>query len=185
MKQTILILLFGIFLVAGALVSTEVQAQMTNPKPEANLPLNMQDAMKNINNAMMMMMGSEEDQKKMMEMMQNAQKMAIDMGENLFNDTKLSNGSMGRSCNTCHPNGGTTNGAAEIPRMMGYGPFNVPIPSLIGVSEAFPKFKAPNGAVISLEAMNNNCVAMFVGGERLPLNSTEAFALSAYMKTLK
>ncbi len=184
-KRVLYTLVFGVLLAGASSLTMVAQAKQMKAKPEADLPLTGPDAMKNIDKAMKMMMGSEEDQKMMMSMMMKAQEMAVKRGETLFNDEKLGGGKMGRSCNSCHPGGGTTGGEAEISKMHGYGPFKVPIPSLIGATGKFPKFKAPNAAVVSLASMNNNCIAMFVGGERLALNGKDAYALEAYMGTLK
>ena len=103
-------------------------------------------------------------------------------GKELFHDTNL--GSNGSSCNSCHPSGATTGGEAEIQKKMGHGPYVLPIPSLIGASARFPKFKVPNHNVITLAQMNNNCIRMFLKGKRLPLDSPESFNLSAYVSSL-
>ena len=151
---------------------------------EANLPLQGPTAMKNIDKAMGMMMGGPEKMKMMQEMMVKRHQEMLENGEKLFKDSKLGGASRGVSCNSCHPSGGTTGGKAEIPKMHGYGPFQVPIPSLMSAAATFPKFKAPNADIISLAQMNNNCVAMFVGGKRLPLNGEKSHALALYMANL-
>lgn len=103
------------------------------------------------------------------------------IGKELYNDADL--GKKGLSCNSCHPGGGTTGGEAEIKKKMGHGPYKLPIPSLIGAAAHFPKFKIPNNEVISLAHMDNNCIRMFMGGKRLPLNSPESFYLAAYVSS--
>jgi len=104
------------------------------------------------------------------------------IGKELFNDPEL--GSKGLSCNSCHPGGGTTGGEAEIQKRMGHGPYKLPIPSLIGASARFPKYKVPQDGVITLAQMNNNCVRMFMAGKRLPLDSPESSYLAAYVTSL-
>ena len=54
----------------------------------------------------------------------------LNQGKAIFNDPKL--GKSGMSCNSCHPNGGTTGG-----QMMG-----MAIPTLKGAAATFPKYKA-------------------------------------------
>ncbi|MFQ5627823.1 MAG: hypothetical protein ACE5I1_03610 [bacterium] len=110
------------------------------------------------------------------------QQQAVAKGKALFNDADL--GKKGLACNSCHPGGGTTGGEAEIKKRMGHGPYKLPIPSLAGAAARFPKFKVPNNEVITLGQMNNNCIRMFMGGKRLPLNSPESFYLAAYVSTL-
>ena len=105
----------------------------------------------------------------------------VSLGKELFYDANL--GSSGTSCNSCHPSGATTGGEAEIKKKMGHGPYVIPIPSLIGASARFPKFKVPNDNVITLAQMNNNCIRMFLKGKRLPLDSPESFNLAAYVSS--
>ena len=88
--------------------------------------------------------------KMMQEMIMKRHTELLAKGEKLFNDPKLGGASKGISCGSCHPKGGTTGGKAEIPKMHGYGPFQVPIPSLIGAAASFPKFKAPNADIITI-----------------------------------
>jgi len=103
-------------------------------------------------------------------------------GKDLFNNTDL--GKNGQSCNSCHPGGASSGGEARIPKKMGHGPYALPIPSLVGASSRFPKYKVPNGKVISLQQMDNNCIRMFMNGKRLPLDSPESIALAAYVTSL-
>ncbi len=104
------------------------------------------------------------------------------LGKELYNDTEL--GTNGQSCNSCHPGGGTTGGEAEIAKKMGHGPYKLPIPSLVGASARFPKYKIPTDEVITLAQMDNNCIRMFLAGKRLPLNSPESFYLATYVSSL-
>ncbi len=107
---------------------------------------------------------------------------ALVAGRRLFGDPIL--GSNGRSCESCHPGGATTGGEAELAKSMGHGPYRLPIPSLVGAAARFPKFKATNDDVITIEMMNNNCIRMFMKGKRLPLNSPESFYLAQYVSSL-
>jgi thiosulfate dehydrogenase len=108
------------------------------------------------------------------------QSKAIETGKKLFNDAKLGTATKGVSCNSCHPGGDTTGGTAQVPMRQ----YQMPIPSLIGASATFPKYKPPNDAVISLQQMNNNCNKMFMGGKGLQLGSEEARYLAAYVALL-
>ncbi len=103
-------------------------------------------------------------------------------GRRLFKDPNL--GSNGQSCESCHPGGATTGGEAELPKSMGHGPYRLPIPSLVGAAARFPRFKATDDDVITIEMMNNNCIRMFMKGKRLPLNSPESFYLAQYVSSL-
>lgn len=177
-KPTKAILAFGAAVVLG------LSGCATAPKPqpvEANPPLKMGEALENIDMGMKMMGNME----MMMETVMSRQREALTLGQQLFNDPALSGATRGMSCNSCHPGGGTTGGEAEIAPMMGYPGWKIPIPDLHGSSATFPKFKVPNASVISLAQMNNNCLVMFVGGEkRLPLNGKESHALALYVTSL-
>ena len=104
------------------------------------------------------------------------QQEAMARGKELYHDVKTGGGGKGLSCNDCHPNGGTTGGEVEIPMR----DYMMPIPALSRAGATFPKYKIPNDTVISLQQMNNNCIRMFTGGKRLPLNSPESYALAMY-----
>ncbi|MFQ6607398.1 MAG: c-type cytochrome [Fidelibacterota bacterium] len=176
------------FLAIGAVLTTiiscttapESTAAPAPVKTEADPPLQMGEALKNIDMGMKMMGNMEQ----MKQMVMKAQNDAIAYGEKLFNDPSLSGAKRGVACVDCHPGGGSTGGEAEIPPMMGFQGWKIPIPDLHGSAATFPKFKVPNASVISLAQMNNNCVAMFVGGERLPLNGKESHALALYVTSL-
>ncbi len=151
------------------------------PPPEAGAPLAMGVALANIDRGMKMM----GDMEVMMKHVMMKQQETMKYGEELFNDPTLADANRGLSCNSCHPSGATTGGEAEIPAMMGYPGWNIPIPSLMNAAATFPKFKVPNASVISLAQMNNNCVRMFVGGQyRLPLNGEKSHALNMYVHSL-
>lgn len=151
---------------------------MTGPGPEADPPIAMDVAFANIDMGMKMMA----DMEAMMKHVMMKQQASMEKGKALFNDPTLAGATRGISCNGCHPSGATTGGEAQIPAMMGYPGWKLPIPSLIGAAATFPKFKVPNGNVISLAQMNNNCIAMFVGGKhRLSLNGEDSHALNLYV----
>lgn len=133
----------------------------------------MDEALANMNAVMGMDMEARQQH------MMGLERRAMELGENLFNDPSL--GSNGQMCSSCHPGGATTGGEAEIAKKMGHGPYIIPIPSLIGASARFPKYKVPNDAVITLEMMNNNCIRMFMKGKRLPLDSPESYFLAKYV----
>jgi len=105
---------------------------------------------------------------------------AWERGKVLFNDPSTGGSSSELSCNSCHPGGGTTGGEAQIPMRE----FKMPIPSLVGSSGTFPKYKIPNDEVITLGQMNNNCNRMFMGGKGLDLGSTDGWALETYVASL-
>jgi len=123
---------------------------------------------------------------KMMPMMQEARKMAIASGQKHYNDPEFSDGSKGQSCNSCHPDGGTSGGMVDTPMPLDDGnPAKLPVPTLYGVSAKFPKFKVPNRRVVVLETMANNCVRMFMGGSRQDHNEQSMVELIAYLGTLE
>lgn len=154
---------------------------MEGPPPEANVPIDMATAFANIDRGMKMMA----DMEGMMKHVMMVQQAAMQKGEALYNNPELGEATRGISCNSCHPSGATTGGEAQIPAMMGYPGWKMPIPSLIGAAATFPKFKVPNANVISLAQMNNNCLTMFVGGKhRLPLNGEDSHALNMYVTSL-
>ncbi len=99
-------------------------------------------------------------------------------GKQLFGDPTL--GKSGRSCESCHPGGGTSSGEAQIPMR----DYSIPVPTLVGAAARFPQYKTASDRVITLAQMNNNCIRMFLGGDALELNSREAIALSMYVSSL-
>ncbi len=166
------IMLLFIVLVAGC-------SMWSRHKPETHGEMNkgtMDEALGNMKRVMMMDMNGRK------QYMMKKEAEALALGKKLFFDTSLSEN--GRNCNSCHPNGTTTGGEVEIPEKMGHGPYKLPIPTLIGASARFPKYKVPNNEVITLEQMNNNCIRMFMGGKRLPLDSPESYYLAKYVTSL-
>jgi len=104
------------------------------------------------------------------------QQKAMAHGQELFGNANL--GSNGFNCATCHPAGGTTGGRVPMGNMQ------MPIPTLEGAANTFPKYKVPNNAVISLAEMNNNCIAMFMKGQPLVLGSRDARDLELFVTNL-
>lgn len=107
--------------------------------------------------------------------MMSKQREMLAYGNKLFHDASL--GSNGQNCASCHPNGGTIGGEAQVPMTK----MKLPIPRLTGASATFPKYKVPNDRVITLDQMDNNCIKMFMQGKPLALNSREAIALAMYV----
>lgn len=129
-------------------------------------------AMENMKRIMMM---PEADR---MSYVRGAQRESIGRGKVLFADSGL--GTNGQACVSCHPAGKTTGGQIEMMPGM-----NIPIPTLHGAAESYPKFKVPNDAVITLPEMNNNCIVMMQKGNPLSLSSQEARDLAAYVNTFQ
>lgn len=100
----------------------------------------------------------------------------FERGKKIFHDKDL--GNAGLACASCHPGGGTTGGEAQLPMT----DFRVPIPDLHGAAATFPKFKIPNGGVITLEQMDTNCLRMFVMGDYL--SAEDSHALAMYVTSL-
>jgi len=93
----------------------------------------------------------------------------LNRGKAVFNDPKL--GKSGMSCNSCHPNGGTTGG-----QMMG-----MSIPTLKGVAATFPKYKVQAKNVITLQQANNTYIQMIMKGNPHKLDSSDSVALAVYI----
>ncbi|MBI5755397.1 MAG: hypothetical protein HZA12_00580 [Nitrospirae bacterium] len=125
----------------------------------------------------------EEKVKMMQEMMMSMQpdslEASIKRGEKLFDDTRLGENTTGQSCNTCHPNGGTIGGAAE---MMWKGQtMKVAIPTLKEAASHFPKAAGPMKVVTDVMGQNNMCIMVFLKGRPLDKNTQEAVDLAAYV----
>jgi cytochrome c5 len=85
-----------------------------------------------------------------------------DRGKAMFNDTKLSGGTAGRSCNTCHPDG----------------------KGLEGVGSK-TDWKTPGGEFKSLEEAVNICITMALKGKALDVKSEQMKDLVSYLKSFK
>jgi cytochrome c5 len=86
----------------------------------------------------------------------------IDRGKALFNDPKLGNGTAGKSCNTCHPDGKGLEGVADK-----------------------KEWKNPGGAFRTLEQAVNICIEMALKGKALNVKSKQMKDLVSYLKSLK
>ena len=120
--------------------------------------------------------------KMMMEMKPDTLEASIKRGERLFNDNTLGKNTTRKSCATCHKNGGTIGGAAEMTwkgKTM-----KVNIPTLKGAAGHFPAVRGPMKAVVDLSGMNNMCIMTFLKGTPLNKNSQAAVDLTAYVTSL-
>ncbi len=160
------ILPIAILVATFALASCSMMAKMMGKGDLMDSMVNMDKVMK----VMTPTQRAEHMKQKQMAMMND--------GRQLFRDASL--GKNGQSCESCHPGGGTTGGEAQIPMR----DYRIPIPTLVGASARFPKYKVPNDRVITLAQMNNNCIRMFLDGKELELDSREAIALSMYISSL-
>jgi len=86
----------------------------------------------------------------------------IDRGKALFNNPKLGNGTAGKSCNTCHPDGKGLEGVA-----------------------AKKEWKPPGGEYKTLEQAVNICIEMALKGKALDVKSKQMKDLVSYLKSLK
>jgi thiosulfate dehydrogenase len=120
--------------------------------------------------------------KMMMEMQPDTLEAGIERGKKLFNDKTLGDNTTGKSCATCHKDGGTIGGASEM-EWKGM-KMKVNIPTLIGAAAHFPKPMGPMKALIDLAGMNNMCIMTFLKGDPLDKNSQEAVDLVAYVTSL-
>jgi len=178
-------LLAGLSVAALVLVVTpDLTAQQAH-KP---VPLDQKDKMMMKNMAMKNMdrfMSSMDAMKALPQHIMQTQQKAVAHGKELF-ESQSALGANGMACASCHPGGGTTGGEVETPmpsEVTGH-PYKLPVPSLIGAAAAFPKYKVPNDAVITLGDMANNCIMMFMMAKPLDPKSTEFKDLSAYLTSL-
>lgn len=180
-KLTVGMLLAVLVLIVAGAAQSEEKAKLGQKLDKKDMEMMKNGAMKNMDKYM----GSQEAMMQVLpKAMMGSQQGTVEKGKELFNSTKLSTN--GQSCNSCHPGGGTTGGMVQTPmksELTGK-PYDLPVPSLVGAAATFPKFKVPNGRVVGLREMNNNCVMMFLGAKPLPLGSEEAIALADYVTTL-
>lgn len=85
-----------------------------------------------------------------------------DRGKALFNDRALGNGSSGKSCNTCHPDG----------------------KGLINIGDK-KEWRTPAGEHKTLEDAVNTCITVALKGKALDPKSGQMKDLVAYLKSLK
>lgn len=100
----------------------------------------------------------------------------MSLGKSLFAGVQL--GRNERSCESCHPGGGTTGSEASV------GDVSLPIPSLIGVAAEYPKFSVADNQVVSMVRMIDNCIVLFMDGGHVALDSPEMVAIAMYVTSL-
>ncbi len=171
------VLLLSIIALGSTLVACESMqgatgGNMTSSQTSNEMSVEKMTEMAMGNMQKIMMLSPADQQQYVMDVQQQS----LNHGQQLFSDAGL--GSNGFSCATCHPAGKTTGGKVPMGKM------KMGIPTLIGASATFPKFKAGNDAVITVAEMNNNCVVMFLKGEPLPLGSASSRDLSLYVTSL-
>lgn len=120
--------------------------------------------------------------KMMMTMPPDNLEASMERGKKIFNDNSLGNNKTGLSCNSCHPNGGTVGGTAQM-EWKGT-TMNPKTPTLQGAAAHFPAPRGPMSAVVTLKGMNNMCIMTFQKGMPLDENSQESTDLSAYVTSL-
>jgi cytochrome c5 len=82
-------------------------------------------------------------------------------GKALFNSTSFGNGTSGKACSTCHPDGKGLEGAG-----------------------AKSDWKTPGGTFTTLEEAVNICVTMALKGKALDVKSQEMKDIVSYIKSL-
>ena len=119
--------------------------------------------------------------KMMMNMQPDTLEAGIERGEKLFNDKTLGDNTAGKSCATCHKDGGTIGGAVEM-TWKGQ-TMKVNVPTLKGAAAHFPKPMGPMKALVDLVGMNNMCIMTFLKGDPINKNAQQAVDLAAYVTT--
>ncbi|MBI3757309.1 MAG: hypothetical protein HY267_04965 [Deltaproteobacteria bacterium] len=118
----------------------------------------------------------------MMAMQPDTLEAGIERGKKLFNDDTLGDNTTRKSCASCHKDGGTSGGAAEM-EWKGM-KMKVNIPTLKGAAAHFPKPMGPMKAMVDLAGMNNMCIMTFLKGDPIDNNTQEAVDLVAYVTSL-
>ncbi|HQU15964.1 MAG: hypothetical protein B7Z66_07830 [Chromatiales bacterium 21-64-14] len=98
---------------------------------------------------------------------------AIHDGAKLFAAPSL--GSNGRSCQSCHLNGGK--GAGILPN-------GKRIPSLRNAAAIFPRYSGKAGKVRTMTMQVNHCIQGGLGGMPLDYDSSKMVALDSYLNSL-
>ncbi|MFQ5779485.1 MAG: hypothetical protein ACE5HN_01705 [Nitrospiria bacterium] len=117
--------------------------------------------------------------KMMMSMKPDTLEAGLKRGEKLFYSETLGDNKSRKSCGTCHEDGGTVGGAAEM-TWKGM-KMKVNIPTLKGAAAHFPKPMGPMKALVDLAGMNNMCIMTFLKGRPIDKNSQQAVDLVAYV----
>jgi len=180
-----LMVIVGVLALAVVITPLASAQMMQKHKPKM---LDDQDKMMMKNMAMKNMdkfMSSMDAMKALPMHIKQTQEASIAHGKTLF-ESQSALGVNGQACASCHPGGGTTGGTAAtpMPSEVTGKPYQLPIPSLIGAAAAFPKYKVPNDAVITVGDMANNCIQMFMMAKPLDPKSSEFKDLSAYLTSL-
>jgi len=115
----------------------------------------------------------------MMSMKPDTLEAGLKRGEKLFYDETLGGNTSRKSCGTCHEDGGTVGGAAEM-EWKGM-KMKVNIPTLRGAAAHFPKPMGPMKALVDLAGMNNMCIMTFLKGAPIDKNSQQSIDLVAYV----
>ena len=118
----------------------------------------------------------------MMDMKPDTLEAGVERGKKLFNDKTLGDNQSGKSCATCHKDGRTIGGAAEM-TWKGQ-KMKVNIPTLRGAAAHFPKPMGPMKALVDLAGMNNMCIMTFLKGAPINKNSQQSVDLVAYITSL-
>jgi len=98
---------------------------------------------------------------------------SIELGKALFMDPKL--GTNGKTCNTCHAMGGTTDMAME----------NMKIKAFDNLAQKYPKYFMMAGRVMTLDQVVNFCIVTPLKGKALACDSQELTDLVAYCASVK
>jgi len=117
--------------------------------------------------------------KMMMSMKPDTLAAGMKRGEKLFYSETLGDNKSRKSCGTCHEDGGTVGGAAEM-KWKGMA-MKVNIPTLKGAAAHFPKPMGPMKALVDLAGMNNMCIMTFLKGRPIDKNSQQSVDLVAYV----
>lgn len=98
--------------------------------------------------------------------------MAVDKGAHLFASATF--GGNGRTCESCHQNGGKAPGQLE----------DRTLPSLINAAAIYPRFSRGSGQVISLEGQVQSCIKGALAGTPPELGSPDLVAITAYLGSI-
>ncbi len=98
---------------------------------------------------------------------------AVHEGAKLFHSTSL--GANGMSCQSCHLNGGRTEGRL---------PNGKKIPSLRNAAAIFPRYSKKAGYVRTMTMQINHCIEGGLGGMPLSADSPKMVALDSYFHAL-
>lgn len=98
--------------------------------------------------------------------------MAVATGAHLF--TTATFGGNGRTCETCHKDGG------KAPGQLG----DRELPSLLNAAAIYPRFSPDAGKVITLEGQLRSCIKGGLAGTPPELGSPDLVAITAYLGSI-